>query len=324
MTTAASQKSKQILTGLTTELRKILDAYLLRSDKDGTALNTRLALPRNPLWDDELPLLSLLSHIVTRVSGVDTGAAARLLDSIICALPIDSTDIFAIVPRVASQASVGTSDILPLVIPALASAMNIHINQCDSCNDSHLPNTLDNIVAQCCIVISLLIAAEEYITRTEVQTVLDHIASISCLAAQRLYRSLCLISRDFQGIHYQLQIPCVIADFQSSASSGLPRQNTNGGSESKLPWDITTVTSAGDCTFSSSSSALSQNLQTAQVPVYSASSIVVNAQPATLPSQYGQGQLISASTSFLPNNPNLPAYSGKIIQILYPPLQSNS
>lgn len=313
---AASQKASKLLKNLTNELRKVFDKHAVKGNKPGLTLNGRLASSMNLFWGDQSPLLNHLSQIVTRVSAVDMGAAARLLDSVLGALPVSNTDILAIIPRIASEASVDTSDTLPFVIPALASAMDKHINQCDNCDASNLSIAFDNIVSQGCVVISLLIAVEEYVTSIEVQKVLDQIASISCLAAQHLKLSLCLISHKFQGVHYQVQVPCLVMEVQSSPSFEPPSQNTNGGqSASKLPWDVTTLFPAGDYTFSSSMTVSSQILQATEVPSYGASKIGGNAQQATLPSQYGSRE--PSSTSMSSSAPSIPEYSGKIIQTLH-------
>lgn len=308
----ASQKATKLLKNLTSELRKVVDKHAVGGIKSGLILNARLASSMNLLWDDPSPLLNHLSQMVTWVSAVDTGAAARLLDSVLIALPVNNTDILATIPRVASEASVDTSDMLPFVIPALATAMDKHVDRCDSCDASNLSNALGNIVSQGCVVISLLVAIEEYITILEVQKVLDQIASISCLAAQHLKLSQCLISSTFHGAHYQIQVPCLLMEVQSSPASEPPHQNTNGGqSTSKLPWDVTTLSSAGDYTIYSSTTASSQSLQTTKVPSYGATTTDGNAQQATLPSQYDSRE--PTPISMAPGGPSLPEYSGKIV-----------
>lgn len=312
----ATQKATKLLNNLTNELRKVFEKHAAKRTKTEMALNARLASSMNLLWDDRSPLLNHLSQMVTRVSAIDTGAAARLLDSVLSALPVNNTDILATIPGIASEASVDTSDMLPFVIPALASVMDKHVNQCDNCGATDLTNAFDGIVSQGCVVISLLVAAEECITRIEVQKVLDQIASISCLAAQHLKLSLCLISRRSQGVHYQIQVPCLVMEVQPPPSSEPPRQNTiDGPSASKLPWEVTTLSSAGDYTFSSSTTAPSQSPNPTKVRSYVDSAASGNAQQAALPSPYGSGEPIS--TSKPSTGPSLPEYSGKVMQPCY-------
>ncbi|KAL7791288.1 WSC domain-containing protein [Trichoderma ceciliae] len=164
--------------------------------------------------------LSDVSKIVSEISGIDPVAAAKLTDTVLDALHVDASAIAAAIPKVASQASVSAADLLPLVIPAVAKAMNQPLPQDPSVSSLDMVETLNKVLLQGTTVINDLSKAMEDITDPALLAVLNQLAMIVSSVANYLDRPLCAVDQVVDGTSFEAVIPCDSAETKSLTSTG--------------------------------------------------------------------------------------------------------
>ncbi|KAL6876515.1 WSC domain-containing protein [Trichoderma novae-zelandiae] len=164
--------------------------------------------------------LSDVSNIVAEISGIDPIAAAKLTDTVLDALHVDSSAIASAIPKVANQASVSAADLLPLIIPAVAKAMDQPLPQVPSVSSLDMAETLDKVLEQGTTVINDLSRALEDITDPSLLTVLNELALIVGAVSNYLEKPLCAVDRAVDGTSFEAVIVCDSAEAQSLNSTG--------------------------------------------------------------------------------------------------------
>ncbi|KJZ76174.1 hypothetical protein HIM_04630 [Hirsutella minnesotensis 3608] len=201
---------------------------------------------RDPMAPDGscLPLLGPLSDLVRLTISIDIGAAGRLLDVILDALPISTDAVASAIPPVAAQVSATFEDIFPLILPAVAAALGHQLEHVEDIGVAQSTEVLRNIVKQGLEIINgIFIMAGNSLT-PELRAILDHVVAIVDAAAKRLGQRLCAITQDIQGIPIELLLPCASTTAQQS-------QSTSPGNASPLNnVDPSTIRVATDTSFS--------------------------------------------------------------------------
>ncbi|KAL7808942.1 WSC domain-containing protein [Trichoderma aethiopicum] len=164
--------------------------------------------------------LSDLSKIVAEISNIDPIAAAKLTDTVLEALHVNSSAIASAVPKVASQASVPAAELLPLVIPAVAQAMDQPLPQVPSVSSLDMAETLDKVLQQGTTVINDLSKGMQDITDPSLLGVLNELAMIVGAVSNYLEKPLCAVDRVVDKTSFEAVIPCDSAEAQSLNSTG--------------------------------------------------------------------------------------------------------
>ncbi|KAL7924078.1 WSC domain-containing protein [Trichoderma austrokoningii] len=163
--------------------------------------------------------LGELSKIVAEISDIDPAAAAKLTDTVLDALHVDSSAVAAAIPKVANQAAVAASDLLPLVIPAVAKAMNQSLPPLPPVSTLDMTETLNKVLQQGTTVINDLSKALEDITDPALLSVVNQLALIVSAVADYLNKPLCAIDQVLDGTSFEEVIPCDEVETGSSTSA---------------------------------------------------------------------------------------------------------
>lgn len=208
--------------------------------------NARAATEKLPTDSSTNPsFLGELSKIVAEVSGIDPAAAAKLTDTVLDALHVDSSAVAAAIPKVATEASVSASDLLPLVIPAVAKAMNQPLPPEPPVSTLDMVETLNKVLEQGTTVINDLSRALEDITDPALLAVVNQLALIVSAVADYLDKPLCAVDQVVDGTSFEEVIPCdevetgsltSVSQITTLATPGLPESATKASD----PEDITT------------------------------------------------------------------------------------
>lgn len=208
--------------------------------------NARAATEKLPTDSSANPsFLGELSKIVAEVSGIDPAAAAKLTDSVLDALHVDSSAVAVAIPKVANEASVSASDLLPFVIPAVAKAMNQPLPPEPPVSTLDMVETLNKVLDQGTTVINDLSRALEDITDPALLAVVNQLALIVSAVADYLDKPLCAVDQVVDGTSFEEVIPCDEVETGSLASAsqttalatpGLPEPAT----KTSDPEDVTT------------------------------------------------------------------------------------
>lgn len=159
-----------------------------------------------------LSLLSPLSAVVAQVVCTDAGAAAKLTDVVLSALPINASAVASAIPQVAEQLSAKAADVVPLVLPAVPAALGKELDTSDPVDVGDLLQALSNVVTQGTIVINLITSTTRGADMDAgLQKILDQVAVVVYAAADRLGEPLCAISQNFQGVSLEAVLPCMSA-----------------------------------------------------------------------------------------------------------------
>ncbi|KAL7939691.1 WSC domain-containing protein [Trichoderma chlorosporum] len=164
--------------------------------------------------------LSEVSKIVAEISGIDPIAAAKLTDTVLDALHVNPSAVASAIPKVASQASLSAADLLPLVIPAVAQAMNQPLPPVPSVSTLDMVETLNKVLQQGTTVINDLSRALEDITDPSLLAVLNQLAMIVSAVASYLDKPLCAVDQVVDGTSFEAVIPCDSAEAESLTSAG--------------------------------------------------------------------------------------------------------
>ncbi|EHK39829.1 hypothetical protein TRIATDRAFT_313847 [Trichoderma atroviride IMI 206040] len=198
--------------------------------------NARAATEKLPTDSSTNPsFLGELSRIVAEISGIDPAAAAKLTDTVLDALHVDSSAVAAAIPKVATEASVSASDLLPLVIPAVAKAMNQPLPPEPPMSTLDMVETLNKVLEQGTTVINDLSRALEDITDPALLAVVNQLALIVSAVADYLDKPLCAVDQVMDGTSFEEVIPCdevetgsltSASQITTLATSGLPESPT--------------------------------------------------------------------------------------------------
>ncbi|KAM0255110.1 hypothetical protein ACHAQJ_006114 [Trichoderma viride] len=161
-----------------------------------------------------------VSKIVAEISSIDPVAAAKLTDTVLDALHVDSSAIAAAIPKVAHQASISAADLLPLVIPAVAKAMNQPLPPEPSVSSLDMAETLNKVLQQGTTVINDLSKAMEDITDPALLAVLNQLAMIVSAVANYLDKPLCAVDQVVDGASFEEVVPCDNIESASHTSAG--------------------------------------------------------------------------------------------------------
>ncbi|PNP44715.1 hypothetical protein TGAMA5MH_03522 [Trichoderma gamsii] len=208
--------------------------------------NARAATEKLPTDSSTDPsFLGELSKIVAEVSGIDPAAAAKLTDTVLDALHVDSSAVAAAIPKVANEASVSASDLLPFVIPAVAKAMNQPLPPEPPVSTLDMVETLNKVLDQGTTVINDLSRALEDITDPALLAVVNELALIVSAVAGYLDKPLCAVDQVVDGTSFEEVIPCdkvetgsltSVSQITTLATPGLPESAT----KTSDPEDVTT------------------------------------------------------------------------------------
>ncbi|KAH0530602.1 hypothetical protein TsFJ059_005207 [Trichoderma semiorbis] len=188
--------------------------------------------------------LSQVSNIVAEISDIDPIAAAKLTDTVLDALHVNPSAIASAVPKVANQVSLPAADLLPLIIPAVAQAMDQPLPPIPSVSTLDMVETLDKVLQQGTTVINDLSRALEDITDPSLLAVVNQVAVIVSDVADYLDKPLCAVDQVLDGVSFGAVIPCASAEAGSLTSVGqlttLAAPVLPGPTSHSKPGEITT------------------------------------------------------------------------------------
>ncbi|PNP58497.1 hypothetical protein THARTR1_01513 [Trichoderma harzianum] len=178
------------------------------------------AVRPSELSTDGPSFLSEVSEIVAEISEIDPIAAAKLTDTILDALHVNPSAIASAVPKVANQVSVSAADLLPLIIPAVAQAMDQPLPPIPSVSTLDMVETLNKVLQQGTTVINDLSRALEDITDPSLLAVVNQLAVVVSAVASYLDKPLCAVDQAVDGVSFEAVIPCDSAEAESLTSAG--------------------------------------------------------------------------------------------------------
>lgn len=205
------------------------------------------------IWAGQPSLLSMLSDIVGQVCFIDSGAGARLLDTILDALPIDSMDVAHIIPAVAEHSSASTTKLLPLILPAIAAALGKRVEQSRIADTQNIDGIMGNLIWHGGLFVGEIINSTTYLASTELYDVLNQVAGLMCAAADHLALPICTFSRLVSGTSYEIVVPCgcTAPAFPSSTLRPPPEGYKSEKMASGMEWTVMTIPSTTGYSFSS-------------------------------------------------------------------------
>ncbi|KAJ3497817.1 hypothetical protein NLG97_g1608 [Lecanicillium saksenae] len=151
-------------------------------------------MPYSILWANQPSLLSILSDVVGQVCVIDSGAGARLLDAILEAVHVGNTDFTSIINGVTEISSISTTHILPLILPALATALGIHVQQSPTSHYQPVEDVMAKIISHGGLFITEIMNSEVYLTSTDLYDCMNQLAGLMCAAADHLKLPICSAS----------------------------------------------------------------------------------------------------------------------------------
>lgn len=169
---------------------------------------------------DNTSFLGDLSKIVAEISGIDPAAAARLTDTVLDALHVDSSAVAAAIPKVANETSVSAFDLLPLIIPAVAKAMDQPLPLEPPMSTLDMVETLNKVLQQGTTVINDLSRAMKDITDPALLAVINQLAMIVSAVAGYLNKPLCAVDQVVDGTSFEEVVPCDNVETGSLPSAG--------------------------------------------------------------------------------------------------------
>lgn len=212
------------------------------ADKTLEARHNDEYLTNSLVWAGDPSLLSLLSKTVDQVCVIDSGAAAKLLDTILGATSFANIDITSIVTSITGHLSVSTAEALPLILPALATALGAPVQQPVIADRQDINGIMAKIVFHGGQFVSEIINSETYLATTELHDCLNQLAGLMCAAAGHLMLPLCTVSKQILSTTYRIIIPCNCANADSpAAATQNPAEYTAEQSRSATRWSVMTM-----------------------------------------------------------------------------------
>jgi hypothetical protein len=251
-----SQQDAQLLHALSEALLKVVNdtevnaALLANNGNSADKESDKASLSRrNPLSYQILQgklSLSSLSNVVSQVSSVDTGAAARLVDSVLAVLPVDPTAIASVIPQVASQESVTARAILPFVLPALGAALGQAFEPISTVGSSNTAAALNSVIWRGTIVVNQILPLQNYVATSGLGGILNQVAGVMCSAAQHLELPLCVMTQAINGLDLQLMLPCISVGSlppqpNPSSIEGYAKSPAPAYGNPAAPWSVSTL-----------------------------------------------------------------------------------
>lgn len=255
-------------------LRLLIDSFksVIQGSVSSKTNRERRSEPSNKVGVPHSDLLTALCKLVSQVCSIDPDAGARLIDVTIKILPVEAASIIPLVSELARQHSIPISQMLPLILPAIAANLGDPQNQYGSTSTSDLTTMLDCIVSQGAATIKELFKMANLL-----RELLNQIAGIMCLAAKQLNKPLCAARHEHGELTFELIVPCQVGnpsylsgdkDKDKSVGIGYIRNDAPQGVSS--PFSIMPLT--GDYSFSSSISNIAistfQPYQPSPEPLY--------------------------------------------------------
>ncbi|KOS21655.1 WSC domain-containing protein 2 [Escovopsis weberi] len=173
---------------------------------------------------DEPSLLSSLARIVSEIYIIDPAAAARLIDAVLQTLHVDSSAIASVVPKVAKEASVKPTDMLPLIIPAVSKAMGGKLQDAVPKDPLDKVGTLNDVLSQGTNIINHLSRSTGDLVDPALSSVLNQVAGIVSAAADYLNEPLCAVNQVLDGVTHEVVVPCNSTNAVPVATSQISSQ----------------------------------------------------------------------------------------------------
>ncbi|KAL3958486.1 hypothetical protein ACCO45_006648 [Purpureocillium lilacinum] len=121
------------------------------------------------------PILSPVSGVVAHFAVVDVNATAKLVSSVLSALSIDTSTVDKVLLEVASQTSTKLEQVLPLVIPAVSSLLDQHIDDSPLRDDINATAVCQDVVQNGIAIINQIARTTTYPMDARLQAVTDSI-----------------------------------------------------------------------------------------------------------------------------------------------------
>lgn len=214
-------------------------------------------------------LLASLCTFVVQVCRVDPDAAARLIDVTIKVLPVEETSVVPLVSQLAQQQSIPISQLLPLILPAIAVSLG------DPQGEYSLPASMDLTASMDCILSQGKEVIKEIIALNNLlRELLNQVAGIMCLAAKQLNQPLCSARHQHGGLIFELIIPCQVKSPSYpmggyDKATGIEYSSKDGSKATPAPLSVSTL--PGDYAFSSMpayNSVISQSYESTTALLY--------------------------------------------------------
>ncbi|OAQ76419.1 hypothetical protein VFPBJ_08779 [Purpureocillium lilacinum] len=121
------------------------------------------------------PILSPVSGVVAHFAVVDVNATAKLVSSVLSALSIGTSTVDKVLLEVASQTSTKLEQVLPLVIPAVSSLLDQHIDDSPLRDDINATAVCQDVVQNGIAIINQIARTTTYPMDARLQAVTDSI-----------------------------------------------------------------------------------------------------------------------------------------------------
>lgn len=165
------------------------------------------------------PILSPVSGVVAHFAVVDVNATAKLVSSVLSALSIDTSTVDKVLLEVASQTSTKLEQVLPLVIPAVSSLLDQHIDDSPLRDDINATAVCQDVVQNGIAIINQIARTTTYPMDARLQAVTDSIDVIVRSASRCANDLICIIKAAVEGVTEESVVPC------ADTSRGVPAGN---------------------------------------------------------------------------------------------------
>lgn len=165
------------------------------------------------------PILSPVSGVVAHFAVVDVNATAKLVSSVLSALSIDTSTVDKVLLEVASQTSTKLEQVLPLVIPAVSSLLDQHIDDSPLRDDINATAVCQDVVQNGIAIINQIARTTTYPMDARLQAVTDSIDVIVRSASRCANDLMCIIKAAVEGVTEESVVPC------ADTSRGVPPGN---------------------------------------------------------------------------------------------------
>lgn len=165
------------------------------------------------------PILSPVSGVVAHFAVVDVNATAKLVSSVLSALSIDTSTVDKVLLEVASQTSTKLEQVLPLVIPAVSSLLDQHIDDSPLRDDINATAVCQDVVQNGIAIINQIARTTTYPMDARLQAVTDSIDVIVRSASRCANDLICIIKAAVEGVTEESVVPC------ADTSRGVPPGN---------------------------------------------------------------------------------------------------
>ena len=165
------------------------------------------------------PILSPVLGVVAHFAVVDVNATAKLVSSVLSALSIGTSTVDKVLLEVASQTSTKLEQVLPLVIPAVSSLLDQHIDDSPLRDDINATAVCQDVVQNGIAIINQIARTTTYPMDARLQAVTDSIDVIVRSASRCANDLICIIKAAVEGVTEESVVPC------ADTSRGVPAGN---------------------------------------------------------------------------------------------------